>query len=89
MKSVEMNALINTVMESKKLSFNTSKCYQIHLGPSKEEYRRLKLHEKIMKQTDAEKYLGYIVSNKGNDENIEKRRKLGMTCISDIFSTIK
>ena len=30
-QSVEMNALINTFIESNKLSFNTSKCFLIHL----------------------------------------------------------
>jgi hypothetical protein len=89
MQSVEMNALINTFIESKKLYFNTSKCFQIHLGPRKEECCKLKVHDKIMKQVDSEKYLGDIVSNSGNEENIAKRKKLGMKSISDILSTLK
>ena len=89
MQSVEMNALINTFIESKKLYFNTKKCFQIHLGPRKEECCQLKVHGEIMKQTDSEKYLGDIVSNSGNDKNIEKRKELGMKSISDILSTLK
>ena len=88
-QSVEMNALINTFIESKKLYFNTNKCYQIHLGPRKEECCKLKVHDEIMKQTDSEKYLRDIVSNTGNDENIEKWKKLGMKSISDILATLK
>ena len=35
------------------------------------------VHDKYMKRTNHEKYLGDLVSNSGNAENIENRRKLG------------
>ena len=69
-----MNSLINTFIESKKLSFNTSKCFLIHLGPRKEDCCELKVHDQTMKKTDSEKYLGDLVSNSGNSENIENRK---------------
>ena len=88
-QSVEMNALMNTFIETKKLYFNTSKCYLIHLGPKKEECCQLKVHDQNMKQTNSEKYLGDIVSNTGNTENIENRRKMGLKTISELLSTVK
>ena len=42
-----------------------------------------------MKRTDSEKYLGDIVSNTGNTENIEKRKKIGMQTISELMSSLK
>ena len=88
-QSVMMNALINTFIESKKLYFNTNKCYLIHVGPRKEECCQLKVHDRNMKQTTSEKYLGDVVSSSGNGENIENREKIGRTCISDILSMLK
>ena len=88
-QSVMMNAVINTFIESKKLYFNASKCYVIHVGPNREECCPLKVHDKNMKQTTSEKYLGDIVSNSGNCENIAEREKLGRKCISDILSMLK
>ena len=88
-QSVEVNALINTFIESKKLYFNTSKCCIIHLGPRKEECCPLLVHKTKMKQCDYEKYLGDILSNTGNDRNIENRRKIGHQTISTLLSTLK
>ena len=42
-----------------------------------------------MKQCDYEKYLGDILSNTGNDRNIENRRKIGHQTISTLLSTLK
>jgi hypothetical protein len=88
-QSVQMNALINTFIESKKLYFNTAKCYLIHIGPKKEQCCPLKVHDKIMNQKTSEKYLGDVVSSTGNTENIEDRAKSGRKSISDILSMLK
>ena len=48
-QTVEMNALINTFMESKKLSFNTSKCFVLHVGPKSDEYCQLNVHNQDLK----------------------------------------
>ena len=84
-----MNALINTFVESKKLYFNTAKCYLIHIGPKKEQCCPLKVHDKVMNQKTSEKYLGDVVSSTGNTENIEDRTKSGRKSISDILSMLK
>ena len=88
-QSVQMNALMNTFIEGKKLYFNTKKCYLIHIGPLKEECCPLRVHNSVMKETTSEKYLGDIVSNTGNCENIAERGKMGRKCISDILSMLK
>ena len=88
-QSVEMNALINTFIESKKLYFNTTKCFLIHLGPKKDECCTLKVHEENMKKVDSEKYLGDVLSNSGNNENIENRQKQGTKTISNLLSILK
>ena len=43
-QSVQLNALINTLVEGKKLYFNQTKCYVIHLGPNSEECPKLMVH---------------------------------------------
>ena len=83
-----MNALINTFMESKKLSFNTSKCFVLHVGPKSDECCQLQVHDQAMKRTNSEKYLGDLVSNSGNADNIDNRRKIGMKTISELLSTL-
>ena len=75
-QSVEINAVINSFIESKKLYFNTTKCFQIHISTRKEECCELKVHDMKMKQVCSEKYDADILSKSGNDENIENRRKL-------------
>ena len=67
--SVELNAFINTTMESRKLYFNTSKCHKIHIGPRRDECPQIKVHDKIMQEYETEKYLGDMISGKGNEEN--------------------
>ena len=87
--SVELNAFVNQAMESKKLYFNTAKCNRIHLGPKKDECPNLKVHGKLMKDSDSEKYLGDMVSSTGNDDNIKFRRKIGFQTISDQMTVLK
>ena len=87
--SVELNAFINSTIQSKKLYFNTLKCHKIHIGPRKDECPVLKVHGEEMKDSVAEKYLGDIVSAKGNDENIKSRRKTGFQAMSEMMSVLK
>ena len=59
------------------------------MGPRQDECAALKVHDQEMKRTNAEKYLGDIVSSTGNSDNIESRKKLGMKTIYEILSTLK
>ena len=51
--------------------------FVMHLGSKSEECPQLKVHNQQMKTTNSEKYLGDVVSVRGNIENIENRRKIG------------
>ena len=57
-RSKEMNSLVNTFMESKRLRLSEQKCYKIHIGKGHLSCPKLNVHEGEMKITDSEKYLG-------------------------------
>ena len=61
----------------------------MHLGPNSEECPKLMVHNLPMKMTTKEKYLGDIVSNSGNNQNIENRIKIGFKAIPDILPILK
>ena len=71
------------------MHFNKSKCLKIHIGPRGNECPDLKVHDIIMKETSSEKYLGDMISSKGNEENIKFRRKIGFQSISEIMAVLK
>ena len=87
--SVEVNAFINTTIESKKLYFNKTKCHKIHIGPKSDECPCLRVHDSVMESSQEEKYLGDMVSSSGNDENMKFKRKLGFQAISDNMTVLK
>ena len=89
-KSIILNSIINAKIESKKLKFNLKKCFNMHIGPNKEQCPKLKIHENSMKTTENQKYLGDIISSSGsNFENVKDRCKTGFQAISQIKSLIK
>ena len=49
-KSIILNSIINAKIESKKLKFNLKKCFNMHIGPNKEQCPKLKIHENSMKR---------------------------------------
>ena len=59
-KTQEMNRLINTFIESKKLRLSKKKCFQIHIGKGHDNCPKLKVHEGIMKEAEREKYLSDV-----------------------------
>ena len=88
--SVVTNAIVNAMIESKKLEFGHTKCYNIHIGNSENLCSDLKVHGNIMRKKCSETYLGDIICNNGrNDLNIEKRRNNGIGAVSSILSTLK
>ena len=69
--SIKMNAIINSKIDSKKLEFGPSKCYNIHVGKKVENCCDLKVQGKVMKRKESEVYLGDIICSSGtNDKNI-------------------
>ena len=88
--SVELNAIVNSKIESKKLEFNWKKCTKMHIGPGKQHCHILKVHEEEMLSTDTQTYLGDTISSTGgNSINIKERCKIGHATISQIKSMLR
>ena len=89
-KSVQTNAVIQSKIEGMQLKLGHSKCFQMHVGRSKNTCPTLSIHGKEMLKTEKEKYLGNILtSNVKLDENIVERVNKGFGLINEIVSTLK
>ena len=87
--SLEINKLVNTFMESKKLRLSHKKCVQMHVGRGHENCPALNVHEIKMNVTDNEKYLGDMMIKKGTiQSNIEKKKSKGDGIVAEILSII-
>ena len=87
--TTEINKLINTFIESKRLRLSEKKCSRIHVGSNHETCPELKVHEHIMKEAESEKYLGDIVDKNGSIKaTIENRKKRGQGSINEIMSIL-
>ena len=85
----EMNIMVNTFVESKKLRLSQQKCARIHVGNGHENCPELKVHEHIMKETESEKYLGDVIHKSGNiQETINRRKEKGVGIVSEVISII-
>ena len=79
------NATINSFMELNKLTLSAEKCSKIHIGKKSKECQKLKVHENDMKESQKEKYLGDIISEKGTlKDNIENRVAKAWSYVSEI-----
>ena len=87
--SIKNNAIINAKIESKKLEFGPSKCYNIHIGENSETCCNLKVHSSMMNKKDHEVYLGEVICSSGkNDKNIANKVNQGVGAVSQIFSSL-
>ena len=88
--SIEMNAVINAKMESKKLRLSEDKCFKIHIcRTGKMCTQQLKVHNNDMKSVSQATYLGDIISENGTiDETIEQRGQKATGIISQIASIL-
>ena len=67
-KSVSCNSVVNSYVETQRLTFSTDKSLQMNIGKHtncKQKCPQLKVHNTNMKHSDATKYLGNIVTSKG------------------------
>ena len=88
-EAIKTNAIINAKIESKKLEFGPSKCYNIHLGKNQDTQSLSKVHNQPMNVKNYETYLGNIIFNsRTNDKNIDNRRNQGLAAISQIISML-
>ena len=87
--SAEMNKMVNTFVESKKLQLSYEKCSRIHIGNGHKDCPKLKVHENTMKDAKSEKYLGDIINDTGNIQaTITKRKERGTGIVAEILSII-
>ena len=87
--SIKTNAIINSKIESKKLEFGPTKCFNIHEGKNIEQCCILKVHDSVMMKKDHETYLGDVISSNGkNDKNILNKTNQGVGSVSQIFSML-
>ena len=83
--SVEVNAVVNSFIELKKLRLSKTKCSKIHVGKSTNCCPDLKIHENHMKSSDQERYLGDQINRTGKIKvTIEERVAKGYGIVSEI-----
>ena len=88
--AVELNAIINTKIISKKLRLSEKKCSHMHFSKSSTPcYTNLKADESDMKKSTECSYLGDILSTSGTlDATIENRRQKGVGVCSQIIGMV-
>jgi hypothetical protein len=76
-QSIELNAIINAKMETKKLRLSEDKCFKIHICKGSTECpQSLKVHQSNMKNAALATYLGDVLSESGSiDETIKEDKK--------------
>ena len=88
--SLKINAMIESLVNSKQLRMGASKCFQIHIGKSKDKCRRLYINQSVMNTSTKEKYLGSILTSDGKvNQHIIDRQNKGTGIVNQILSLIK
>ena len=87
--AIKTNAIINSKIESKKLKFGPTKCYNIHVGKNAEKCCNLKVHDTTMTKKEHETYLGDVICSSGkNTKNIANKCNMGVGAVSQIFAML-
>ena len=88
--AVELNAIINTKIVSKKLRLSADKCNHLHVSKTPTNcYSTLKADSSTMKKSTECSYLGDILSSSGSlDATIENRRQKGIGLCSQITGMV-
>ena len=74
-KSSCINQVINTFMESEKVSLPELKCHNIHIGKNKQTCKDLIVHGHKRHQSRKNKYLGRMIDKTGNQRSTIQDRK--------------
>ena len=84
--AVELNAIINTKIISKKLRLSAEKCNHLHVSKTPTNcFSNLKADNLMMKKSTVCSYLGDVLSSNGTiDATIESRRQKGIGLCSQI-----
>ena len=89
-QSLQLNSVINTFMENEKLTLSKTKCHNLHIGKCRRNCPELTVHDIPMKNSKAEKYVGDIINNSGNNKtNLENRIAKGWGKVNHILALIK
>ena len=91
-KSVAVNAFINSKIEMNKLQFSTPKCKHLHVGPFCPFCPTLEVHGKEVDTTISEKYIGDFISTsitECNNNNISFRKNKGLGLVAQIMSILE
>ena len=91
-KAVQLNAVINSFVESQRLLLSKEKSVVIHVGKKTKcdtPCPILQVHENVMHEADSVKYLGNIVTPTGGlSETIEDRRNKGWGKVATILGIL-
>ena len=92
-KTVELNSVINAFIESKKLTLSDNKCGKVHTSKNNVNNlmcHKLKVHEKEMKDSKQEKYLGEIVHSNGKlKQTLEDRKARAIAIVAEIKAILE
>ena len=88
--AVELNAILNTKIISKKLRLSADKCTHMHVSKSGSNcYSNLKADNVVMKKSTVCSYLGDTLCTSGSmDATIESRRQKGVGICSQIMGIV-
>mgnify|MGYP006908660496 CR=1 FL=1 len=84
-KTMQMNTLVNSFIEHKRLRLSKTKCHRIHIGMGHKNCPRLEVHGDEMLDSENEKYLGDIIDSSGTIQaTIDHRKSKGNAIIAEI-----
>ena len=88
--AVEINAILNSKITSKKLRLSSDKCHHLHISKKPTScYNNLKAGSSEMKKSTVCSYLGDVLSSNGTiDATIESRRQKGIGLCSQISGIV-
>ena len=88
--SVQINSVINSFIELKKLKLSSDKCSKIHVGKVNSSCPDLKVHNMKMKNSNKEKYLGDYIDKSGKvKQTIEHRVAKGNGIVAEILAIVE
>ena len=84
-KTVVSNSIINTFIKTNELTLAHTKCSKMHIGKKCKKCPVLNVHEEQMKESQAETYVGHIISEDGKlDATIKARKAKAFSYLSEI-----
>ena len=88
--SLQINSVINSFVELKKLTLSEKKCSKIHIGKTNLSCHQLKVHENDMKNSNQERYLGDLISKDAKIKHtIDQRVSKGYGIVSEINTILE